>query len=388
MKTPSNFLGDLLKGALQSRATSSLAQSPVAAAWLLFPLGDLQLFMLGMGITSYQDGFLHEILLVGVLTLGTALLVVRKHPLTRNIMLALMAVALAVGMITGYFANADLYDFAMARLQGGEYERAKDCFETLDGFRDSEDRIAECDARLAERKLHEDYGYAMSHLADSPDIAYSAMHSLAKDGYQPAIEALATPEFQTAREAYYSVGNTIYFGTYLQPIESAHSGILDWYIVARDGDRALLVSCYVVDDHPYHDTAEAVTWADSSIRHWLNSEFIAAAFTPEEQAFIQLTTVENGSGEGVPSQDRIFLLSYDEACRYITKPVEMRGRVSRYMDELATSSFIPWLLRPIEADNVNAPVIGPEGELTTLNPGLYPSGVRPAMWVTLDPAFF
>lgn len=389
MNILSHILGSILRGSAQSALTSYLAQSPLGA-WLLC-LGSLfMLFMNGMNLTSYlSDSMLLAYLLAGVALLAVALLMMRGHARIQRIMLILAAAALLGGMVTGYFVNADLYDYAMARFEEGKYEVARDRFETLNGFRDSEDKIVECDERLAEIELQERYTKAMERLADSPEGAYSAMRALAEDGYAPAIEALATPEFQAAREAYYGVGNMIFFGTYLKPVEHSGSGRLDWRIVARDGDRALLVSYEVVDDHPYHDTEETVTWADSSIRRWLNSEFLDIAFTPEEQALIQLTWVEDGGGEGVPSQDRIFLLSYDEACRYLTGSDGLKGRPTEYMRTLTYyNRFCPWMLRPVEADITTVPGIDSEGELTTLHPRYDPSGVRPAMWITLDPAFF
>jgi len=100
----------------------------------------------------------------------------------------------------------------------------------------------------------------------------------------------------------------------------------------------------VLDAQPYDDTAEPyqwsvqsprpqkdVEWATSSIRTWLNGEFLNAAFSAEEQGAIAATTLSDTknnvshtaataadpsvhAAEG--TTDQVFLLSLAEAKRY------------------------------------------------------------------------
>ena len=73
------------------------------------------------------------------------------------------------------------------------------------------------------------------------------------------------------------VGSTVVFGSYEQgegqvPIE--------WTVLDRQEDRALLLSKYALDAMPFHEVEDwNVTWADCTLRSWLNGEFLDVAFS-------------------------------------------------------------------------------------------------------------
>lgn len=379
-----NLFSDILRGALRSQVTSRLARSP-AGAWFLCIVGLFTIFMNGLYATSYYSSDMPlGYILMSVILLGVALLMMRGNARVQRIMLILAAAALLGGLGTGYFVNADLYDYAMAQFEEGEYEQAQGCFETLEDFRDSEEKAAECESRLQ-------YEKALAALEDSPETAYKRMFAL--KGYAPADEMLATPEFQAAREQRLGVGRTVSFGRYVQETASSYFATeaepIHWRIIARDGDRALLMSYYVLDKRAFHDTKHPVTWADSSLRQWLNSDFLNVAFTAEEQTLIVLTPVDSLCGEASITQDRLFLLSYDELYQYMPvdsyRIAKSTPRVSGRYDSYYECA---WLLRPTGEAASSAPCINRYGVLTTIDAAFDPAGVRPVLWVTLDPAFF
>lgn len=119
---------------------------------------------------------------------------------------------------------------------------------------------------------------------------------------------------------------------------------ISWLKLAEDNGKTLLVSEYVLDAMPYDDSAEQyqwsvqsprpqkdVQWAESSVRAWLNSEFLNAAFSTDEQGAIAATTLTDaknnvphtGKTAADPSvhvadetTDQVFLLSVAEAKKY------------------------------------------------------------------------
>ncbi|WP_350454424.1 DUF6273 domain-containing protein [Slackia heliotrinireducens] len=146
----------------------------------------------------------------------------------------------------------------------------------------------------------------------------------------------------TQQQAEVQEFETVTFGSYAQGGESASPEPIEWYVLAEDGDKTLLVSKYVLDAVPFNqgntgqlwsnDNTRAtvdVEWADSSIRAWLNGEFYNAAFSADEQAQIvatDLSTAKNAvppaAGEelsyqdsraGTDTTDNVFLLSRIEA---------------------------------------------------------------------------
>ena len=108
----------------------------------------------------------------------------------------------------------------------------------------------------------------------------------------------------------------IRFGRYPAPIE--------WQVLERRADRVLVVSRHILDCRRYHDLPTATTWRDSTLRRWLNTTFLDAAFTAAEQRRIRRTRCTD-NGHGTPDTvDRVFLLSVAQV-RALTHPGEGEG---------------------------------------------------------------
>ena len=99
---------------------------------------------------------------------------------------------------------------------------------------------------------------------------------------------------------------------------------IEWLVLARDGQKALLLSRYGLDARPYNEENSGITWEKSTLRAWLNGEFLQAAFTAEEQAAIATANLSNGKAQGhwttnggKDTEDQVFLLSCAEAQKYL-----------------------------------------------------------------------
>lgn len=114
---------------------------------------------------------------------------------------------------------------------------------------------------------------------------------------------------------------------------------IEWVVLEVSDGKALLISKYALDCQAYNSEKTEISWADSSLRQWLNETFYQAAFTFDEQATILLTTVSNGEAEGNPewtafpsadTEDRLFLLSYQEAAAYFSTADERKASGTEY----------------------------------------------------------
>jgi len=106
----------------------------------------------------------------------------------------------------------------------------------------------------------------------------------------------------------------VILGSYPQSSENiSEKEPIEWIMIDQKEDGILCISKYLLDCKPYNETLEKVTWERSTLRKWLNSEFLCSAFTEDEQNRILVTDVKNPLHD---TQDRIFLLSYDEAEEY------------------------------------------------------------------------
>ena len=184
----------------------------------------------------------------------------------------------------------------------------------------------------------------------------------------------------------------------------------DWYILENKSGAKLLLSKNILDIMPYNcpdtepasqsqqfgdngtlpeknaaTTQTAVTWKTSSLRAYLNSEFLEKAFSDKErELIIPVQNLNNSNSKygisgGNPTTDRVFCLSIEEAELYLGGFGDMLKAVTEDGQKLW------WHLRtPGEAADVNACVdanglIDYHGISDSLQ--IPQGGVRPALWI-------
>ena len=216
------------------------------------------------------------------------------------------------------------------------------------------------------------------------------------------------------RDASFSVGRYVKFGTYPQMASGKDSTPIEWLVLARDGQKALLISRYGLDAQPYNKSYTGVTWETCGLRTWLNGTFLNNAFTAQEQTGIILTHVDNGASQGYSewstnggkdTEDRIFLLSYGEANRYLgvthgdNKNMESRAAPTAYAVQAGamTNNSIKtaegtaagwwWLRSPGRAQHSAAGVYV-DGSLTSISVNHDSGCVRPALWLDLESGIY
>ena len=118
-------------------------------------------------------------------------------------------------------------------------------------------------------------------------------------------------------------GDIVSFGHYEQDNGDNGTEAIEWIVLDVDDDSAVLLSRYALDCKPFNEQDVAVTWESSTLRQWLNGEFLGEAFTQEEQARIRRTEVTaeknpnySFSEAGGDTRDKVWLLSAKEAVRY------------------------------------------------------------------------
>ena len=129
--------------------------------------------------------------------------------------------------------------------------------------------------------------------------------------------------------------DTVKFGKYEQDgdIDNGKEDI-DWVVLAREDDKALLMSKYILSLNKYNEDKEDITYEESTIRGFLNNDFYDEAFSENEMNIILETKVLNkdnnniyqksSSGDkkmdtvgGEDTEDYVFILSFDEAKKYL-----------------------------------------------------------------------
>lgn len=333
----------------------------------------------------------------------------KRQTKSLTILVLILLVAI-IGMTAWYMVNRAIpnqkYQQAVALRDGGQYEDAIAAFADLGNYSDAETQIKETKYQQANNLMSaEKYGKAHAIYASISE-------------YRDADDLLA--QAAAALDAEFSIGNYVFFGTYPQSKDGNSKALIEWIVLDRDGDRALLVSRYALDKVVYNASRDDATWETCTLRAWLNKYFFNRAFDSAEQAVILTTTVDNSESQcynewntngGNNTQDKIFLLSYAEANKYfdvntyyeawwqnLDEISNMKPRVARtaYASAKCEMFFIQgyttdgdvaatwWLRSPGSAQNTAACVL-PIGALgCKYNPG-DEAFLRPALWVDIHP---
>ena len=203
------------------------------------------------------------------------------------------------------------------------------------------------------------------------------------------------------------------FGHYPQMAEGNDNTAIEWIVLQKEGNKALLISRYGLDAQPYNAEYTDAAWETCTLRTWLNSTFMNKAFTAEEQKAILTTTVDNSSSQGYSgwstsggnnTKDQIFLLSYEEASKYFDVKLGCNNtkacvRPTAYAEKLGayTSSSCKtadgdnagwWWLRSPGTDQNCAAYVSIVGSLSNFYVNRDNSCVRPALWVNLESGIF
>ncbi len=123
------------------------------------------------------------------------------------------------------------------------------------------------------------------------------------------------------------VGDRVSFGRYPQGPNGEVEPII-WRVLKRDSDGFPVISEKGLDAKPYNKKLVDITWADCTLRRWLNEEFVSMAFNELEQSLIKTSNLSNNAGPR--TCDRIFLLSVGEAVKFFADSKDRRAQSTAY----------------------------------------------------------
>jgi len=203
------------------------------------------------------------------------------------------------------------------------------------------------------------------------------------------------------------VGDKIVFGNY------------EWRVLDIQSNAALIITEYIIEQRPFHNCSGDVTWADCSLRKYLNDEFYDKLAAKDKSRIIPVLNknLDNpwyGANGGGDTKDYIFLLNIEETvCKYFgdsSNNLKNRSAKQRYWfqrkdenNNKRRSTFDGyvwwWWLRSPGRDNRRAVYIHGDGNIgiqgngtfryssNTLHPltGDNSGGVRPALWLKINP---
>ena len=275
------------------------------------------------------------------------------------------------------------YKQAMTLMNEGKYAEAYESFSALGDYKDSKKQ-----AKIAyENCLPIKYEEAISLMNEGQyEAAISIFEFLGeyKDSEKRIIEIA-------------NIGDIVTFGSYEQDNDDSNGKEkIKWIVLDKTEDQILVISKCGLDCQAYNYEYTDVTWEICSLRGWLNNEFINSAFTEEEQSKIAITTVINENNPsydtygGNDTQDKIFLLSINEANKYFNLNEARKCVPTDYAiaqgDYYAVGGKVNcWWLRSPGYNQKFAAGVNDDGSVYVRG-SLVERGynvVRPALWINL-----
>jgi hypothetical protein len=262
--------------------------------------------------------------------------------------LLILGVLLLVFCLTTPYTK---YFTANLSMKTGSYHFAADLFEKLGSYKDSESKYTESRYQYG-GKLEEEGSYE------------AALKVFAKLGtYKNSADKGVALEKLVLRDS--KLGDTVLIGN------------MKWIVLDISEGRALLLSKKAQAEAAYHSELKAVTWENSALREYLNSQYFTEVFTQAERANISLSTVINndnsayGTDGGNDTQDYIFLLSTEEA--------------RKYSSLLPVTKTDTWLRSPGYLEQ-NAALLSGSGEVMDYGYGVSSDQIAllPAMWYRFE----
>lgn len=168
---------------------------------------------------------------------------------------------------------------------------------------------------------------------------------------------------------------------------------LTWKVLDKNDQSIFLMCSQSVCSQPFNDTDYSCNWEESSLKKWLNNQFLNEALKEIEPWILN---VAERKGHYLPilnttiaATDKLFILSIQEVLKYCSNMELSRLPVSNFNSKEIIYSYKGntwwWLRNQGKFNNFSAGVM-PNGKIDYIgNLNIISNAVRPAFWV--DSAF-
>ena len=158
--------------------------------------------------------------------------------------------------------------------------------------------------------------------------------------YEEACElqkAASTPKIKAAKKIFLELGDyedsakrITECDRYLEFAKGQHVsfGMLNgepitWLVLDEKGRNRMLIADKPVAFMPFNKERDYTPWSHSTLRHWLNKDFLEQAFTLKERMSLLVTELDNHADprweteNGQDTKDKCFIFNWQEAERYL-----------------------------------------------------------------------
>lgn len=193
-----------------------------------------------------------------------------------------------------------------------------------------------------------------------------------------------------------SIGDYITFGTYEQDNDTYNGKeAIEWIVLDIKDGKMLVISRCGLDFQRYNEEGTDNEWEVCTLRKWLNRTFFNSAFSEEEQNMIPTVVVPahrnptHNTYPGNSVEDKIFLLSIQEANMYFEYDEDRMCETTFYTYDICGDKYCQWWLRSQGNVGGRAAVVNTMGKIDEYGKNCdkrygEEQVVRPAMWNNLN----
>ena len=209
-------------------------------------------------------------------------------------------------------------------------------------------------------------------------------------------------------------GDIFTFGSYEQDNDTSNGKEpIEWIVLSKNDKEMLVLSRYALDQKQYYEHWSNITWAECTLRKWLNDDFYNVAFNKTEKDLIKTKTLKNndniktGTEGGEDTKDKVFLLSYEDLLNtaygfssdYTEYDIARRCTATAYAKAQGVNTYgykptaegeesCSWWLRSVGTIGNSVVCVSDNGYVnvtggTSVNIDHF--GVRPALYINLNP---
>ena len=311
------------------------------------------------------------------------------------------------------------YQKANQLFHNADYITSTALFETICGYKDTEELLLESKYRLADYYVDNDDYFSASAIfkelndyKDSAEIYKDCLYHVANfyalnEEYELAYEAFFTlkdyressrlaEQCEKNRFSKLCIGDVIHFGTF-EIDGNTENGreLIPWRVLAINEDYVYLITRDIIDMKRFDGSPDGYHWENCDLRKWLNEEFYKTSFTDKEKEHIQPVITSDKTKDSVfcPSAEevRIFFKDQNDRIAYAVDAVLANGyeifnedhSVEWWTRSVSTAANGKGVV-PVESDgNVRSAGTAPNVP-NAYSWGNYYNGVRPAICISIS----
>ena len=262
------------------------------------------------------------------------------------------------------------------------FEEAAQEFESIANYKDSSSLAKECRDKAEANRLEAERRAEEKRIADDKAAKKRKKILVVATPIICVIIAsliiafsIINPQSNRVQLNLAKIGSIVELGSYEQDNNSDNGREnIEWLVLARENNKLLVITKYGLERMPFNDTRSKFNWETSTVKKWLNTDFLLNSFSTEQQNSIL----------------EVFLLDESDVKKYFATDADRKCKPTEYCNR--KEGFNSWWVNSMGRWETSAVDVSGDGKINDGNlpdrNGNYIDNdnamVRPAMWIDIS----